>query len=671
MSPAAVRNIAASALAAAAAVAVPGGAVVPSGAAAYFAPGAQIVSVSPEKREQADDSTSVVDISEDGRYVVFQTRARNLFADDDPDPPGQFRIGGIFRRDLQTGALELVASGELRDDSAPDTVAVRGAANPSVSANGRYVAFSTGWQLSAADTNGNIDVYVRDMTKAIGDASAFDLVSARDGSSTAAAWGPPADDHPGRNAGAELTAGSSISADGQRVVFRTQEASDLPAQAGATTPSLQIFARDRQSRSTTLVTRNKDTGAPAGGGLSSAVLSADGSTVAWVGREGPAQAAYLPGELNNSVVFYYLYRRLDGGPSAPTRRITGAVDLDDPACSPSTTVFDNPNLTGPCYGPLASYESAEGSIASQVLSLSADGRKVAFVTSVAPRATIPTGASADLYVTDMSPGISRKAGTVELTREALRIPEAGDPIDGLSLSADGRWLAVTTFRRAFTLPALATDGTVRSNSSARELYLVDVPGRRIERVLTGWRGEDANGSVAIFPSTSGDGRRVAFISSATNLLFGDANARADAFVAERLDRPPPEAEPEAPPEPPVLGEVPADEPAPEALPLAVRAQRGKSGSVRLVVDAPVKGDLTAVIRGRLPGTNGRPSGRARTLAQLERKVRRAGKVTLTLALRREFRSRLRSAGKITAAARVELVGAGSGTYARSVTVQFR
>lgn len=641
---------------------------VPGTAGAYFAPGARIVSVSPEKREQADDSTGAVDISGDGRFVVFQTRARNLFDDGDPDPPGQFRIGGIFRRDLQDGTLALVAPGELRDEAAPNVVVRRGAANPSVSGDGRYVAFSTGWQLSAADNNGNVDVYVRDMNRSVGDPLAFDLVSARDGSGSAAGWGPAADDHPGRNPGAEVTAGSSISADGRRVVFRTQEASDLPARGAPTTPAFQIFVRDRQAQATTLVTRDKDTGEPAGGAVAAVVLSADGSTVAWVGREGPSQAAFLPGELNNRLVFYYLYRRLDGGPLAPTRRITGAVDLDDPACSPLTTVFDDPFLTGPCYGPLAGFESAEGSIASTVPSLSADGRKVAFVTSVAPRATIPTGSSADLYVTDMSPGVSRKAGTTELTREALRIAESGDPIDGFSLSADGRWLAVTTFRRAFTLPALSLDGAVRGSSTARELYLVDLVGRRIERTLTAWGGGDTDGSVAILPSLSEDGRRLAFISSATNLLFGDANARADAFVAERLEAPPAEPEPELPPESPVSEEPTVDD---EVLPLTVRAQRGKAGTVRLVMEAPVGGQLTATVRGRLPAANGRPTGRARTLALLERRVRRAGRLTLTIVLRPEYRARLKSAGRITATARVELAGADDGRYERSVTVQFR
>jgi hypothetical protein len=118
---------------------------------AYVAPGATIVSASLERLEQADDATLSVAISGDGRYVAFHTRARNFFADHDPDPPGRYRQGGIFRRDLQSGALELVAHGDVREEQGDAPVA-RGTANPSLSTDGRYVAFSTAEPLATLVT---------------------------------------------------------------------------------------------------------------------------------------------------------------------------------------------------------------------------------------------------------------------------------------------------------------------------------------------------------------------------------------------------------------------------------------------------------------------------------------------------------------------------------------
>src|SRR6202042_1820225 len=78
--------------------------------------GAEIVSVDNSSDEQGDAPSTDADISANGRYVVFQTKATNFFendgvADGDPDPPGTCRSGGIFRYDQFTGELQLVADG--------------------------------------------------------------------------------------------------------------------------------------------------------------------------------------------------------------------------------------------------------------------------------------------------------------------------------------------------------------------------------------------------------------------------------------------------------------------------------------------------------------------------------------------------------------------------------
>ncbi|MCU0313981.1 MAG: hypothetical protein MUC84_07980 [Solirubrobacteraceae bacterium] len=155
-----------------------GFALVVPGAPAYVAPGARIVSASFERLEQADDTTSQIALSGDGRHVVFTTRARNLFPDGFADPADAFTQGGIFRQDLETNRLELVAAGDVRPEAAPETLRTRGALNPSVSADGRFVAFSTGERLVPADDNGNVDVYVRDLRVPASDQRAYDLVSA-------------------------------------------------------------------------------------------------------------------------------------------------------------------------------------------------------------------------------------------------------------------------------------------------------------------------------------------------------------------------------------------------------------------------------------------------------------------------------------------------------------
>ena len=166
--------------------------------------------------------------------------------------------------------------------------------------------------------------------------------------------------------------------------------------------------------------------------------------------------------------------------------------------------------------------------------MSPDGRHVLFATGAARRGVL-LGDGVDLFLTDMSPGVSRKEGTVELTRDGVSPPQAGFNIDGYAMSADARWIAFTTFRTQFVLPAYPLSGTARTTPDQRDLYLLDLSGHTIERALRASGGGDTNGSVGSVPAISGDGTKVVFTSDASNLFFGDANNRADAFLITRQD----------------------------------------------------------------------------------------------------------------------------------------
>jgi hypothetical protein len=250
------------------------GAVVSGSALAAYGPGAEIVSVDNPTDEQANGPVGTAVMTPDGRYVVFQTQATNFFAADgsDPDPPGETRIGGVFRYDRLTGDLQLVADGDLVSASNPNMVVTRGAANPSVSDDGRYVAFSTGQQLVAGDTNNNVDVYVRDMNVPLKPnriaSGAYTLVSALDGGDTPASYmhipnGPPVLSGQ-RNPGSEVWPRTAISADGRYVAFRTVEwNSNLPSGGATNTPPGQVLVRDLLAKRTALLTLTSQPGAGA------------------------------------------------------------------------------------------------------------------------------------------------------------------------------------------------------------------------------------------------------------------------------------------------------------------------------------------------------------------------------------------------------------------------
>ncbi len=138
----------------------------------------------------------------------------------------------------------------------------------------------------------------------------------------------------------------------------------------------------------------------------------------------------------------------------------------------------------------------------------------------------------------MRPGVSRKQGTVELTRDT----PSGDivtsaPLGSVAMSSDGRYLAITTSRTKFLLPALQLIGSARAVPGPRELYVVDLQNRTLERVTHSISGGDVDGGAQDGVTISGDGSRLAFSSFAGNLFHGDANQRADAFVVTRLPEP--------------------------------------------------------------------------------------------------------------------------------------
>jgi hypothetical protein len=641
----------------------------PAGASAYYGnaadgvEGAQLISADYGRLEQGDDTSKFAAISADGRFAAVQTRARNFFADDDADPAGQYRAGGIFRFDLQTKALDKVADGDLFGES-DNAFLRRGASNPSISANGRYVAFSTDQQLVAADLNDNVDVYVRDMSKAAATAGAFVLVSARSGGETPASFAPPAIPFPGGNPGAEVSPGVAISADGSKVAFRTEAESDLPASAGVDTPPGQIFIRDLKAQTTTLVTAKRDPGTglmsaePAGGALGVA-LSANGTTVAWTGKRAAEQTRFVSGENQDSSFNYYLWRRAPFGSSEATRRITGLADPDDPICrqeeeaNPGMVTTFNPNATGPCYGPLTEQEANRADISSQIPALSGDGYGVAFLTGAGPRPQVQSGPGLDLYLTDMSPGVSRKQGTVELTRDASSADTAtSSPLSSVAMSSDGRYLGIVTSRTQFTLPALQLVGSARTVPGPHELYVVDLQQRTLERVAHSISGGDIDGGVQDGVSLSDGAQRVAFSSFAGNLFRGDANQRADTFVATLLPQPSEDAPPGAGGSGGGVSSVTVDRAGPRVL---VRAKAKAAGVVVLTISVPAAGAIEAVAKAR----SGKPP-QMLTIATRKTHARGKGSFHVVMRAAPRFRPRLREGNKLAARVSVTFSPAAGG-----------
>ncbi|MDQ1655738.1 MAG: hypothetical protein QOD41_821, partial [Cryptosporangiaceae bacterium] len=122
---------------------------------------------------RADGPSSEPVISADGRYIAFTSTATNLVTTSivttSPNRAAPNSVPGVFRRDLATGTtIRISVPAESNTDGGADggaDDATGGASrHPSMSADGRYVAFtSAAANLVDGDTNGQDDVFVRDV----------------------------------------------------------------------------------------------------------------------------------------------------------------------------------------------------------------------------------------------------------------------------------------------------------------------------------------------------------------------------------------------------------------------------------------------------------------------------------------------------------------------------
>jgi Tol biopolymer transport system component/putative cell wall-binding protein len=99
----------------------------------------------------------------------------------------------------------------------------------------------------------------------------------------------------------------------------------------------------------------------------------------------------------------------------------------------------------------------------------------------------------------------------------------GDSETAISTSADGRFVAFASF---------ATNLVSGDTNGQCDVFVRDTAKDTTWLVSVGPLGVQGNGYSA-YPSISGDGRYVAFVSYSTNLVSGDTNGKTDIFVHDR------------------------------------------------------------------------------------------------------------------------------------------
>ena len=149
--------------------------------------------------------------------------------------------------------------------------------------------------------------------------------------------------------------------------------------------------------------------------------------------------------------------------------------------------------------------------------ISGDGRFVAFSSNATVLVGGDGNAVTDVFVRDRLNGQT----------ERVSVDPGGMELTGFSnnpaISANGRFAAFVTVN-----PVVPEDG-----NNHFDVYIRDRLAAETERVSVGSGGIEGNGS-SRKPSLSADGRFIAFVSAATNLVAGDANDALDVFVHDRL-----------------------------------------------------------------------------------------------------------------------------------------
>ncbi len=662
-----------------------------------------------QQAEQANDAV----LSGDGRYVAFD----GVFA-------GK---RGVFRRDLQSGEIAVVAEGD--------------GVLPSISADGRYVSFTTTARLDEEnDTNKAPDVYVRDMSipsaapcgplwEQEREQCPFVIASAVDGSPNGLSYEYPAAQYTPEPAfnethfGAFATGRSAISADGQEVAFITTGVSDLEGPEAPLLPRMQVLVRHLDTRHTELISTTLSNGiqtsepvsgpggavfvgspneplpfpSPYGG----ASISADGSTVVWMGTAIADQAPALAREGFGEAYTEPLWRRV-GEPGSPTRRVTGGGDALAPSCEASgeQELPLHATLADPCQGPFETTGGlfgalpglwTGGTVWNYVPQLSGDGQTVAFLATARFIASGEELRSAensdDLYVANMQGGLTRVQATQRLTELAGGgFNDAGrtSPIVDVGVSPDGTQVAFASARTIFPLgsPALVTPPA--PSAALTELYDADLATDTLTRVTQGFEGQrtetpngrDSTGS----PSFADDGLELAFSSLDDNLVYGDGNQANDAFVVPRISF-------TVTPTPQEISPAPTNPaPAPDWHLTATSAGR-RDGSVLLYVQVPDGGSLSAVAHSTVTVTTGGSAASSRRAAHAHRsrttdvrtasvasrssRPAAAGLVVLPLALAKAYKHLAEAPAGLSANVTLTFSTPGHPSLHASVQVKFR
>ena len=393
----------------------------------------------------------------------------------------------------------------------------------SMSADGRYQVFETDAPLVADDTNGTVDVYVRD------NESGF-VLRASVGTGPIAGPGAPQGDQP--------SGSGAVSGDGRHILFRTRNSFDPTDTNGVS----DLYVRDLGSGITSLVTfgsadeRLHCDCAPLPEGRFSGdgrfiVFSADfgsaGGSLLWIrdrDTDGIASFDYPPTVTTTAIdvrsvgsdVLFTIDNVAISRDGRYVAFVAGAVDESNLFLGTRLYLHDRQlGTTIRVDRPLAS----SGDVAAQAFSPDLSDNGLLVYTSTAPN-LVPgdTDASPDVFVYDIAAGSQER---VSLTHGSFNLLEAY----GTVISSDGRYVA-------FTGLEAGSDGNARWSVFAFDR--AEHTSHDVSLLLDGTRDPEA-----LAVGMSADGLQIAYWSGSSDVVY-DGPQGWGLYVATTVALSPPE-----------------------------------------------------------------------------------------------------------------------------------
>jgi len=443
-------------------------------------------------------------LTPNGRYVAFTSAATNLVANDTNG------IADVYVRDLQAGTTTLVSVGALTNLNPPIMGTATSSESPEITPDGRYVAFySTATNLVPKVMTAG-EIYIRDL---VGGNTIWASTNARaifkstfGGTNVVSCNYSISDD--GQFVAYVVCTNPATGSSARGIILRYSLATGLTdiINTNASVPLLSyelihnlsltpdgrfvayvasnsIYCWDAQAGTSTLVSISTDNSTPAGGVSDSPVISANGQFVVFTSTGTNLVVNALSGD-----VHVYI-RDLQAG-------VTQLLDTDTNGVGVGVDAPTVPAMSAD--GSVAAFDSAY---------LLPDNRHL--VHDVFTR-NVPAAVTTLVSAANPAP--------------PSQTPDGISGFTSFSVSSNGQFVAF--YSDADNLVADDTNGF-------RDVFVRDLVAG-VNYLLSVNTNGATGDNISTDPAISGDGRYVAFTSSADNLVAGDNNNAQDVFVRDLL-----------------------------------------------------------------------------------------------------------------------------------------